>query len=224
MFIYKITNNINGKIYIGKTTTSINQRFNRHVKSSQNDSNLYIHNAIRKYGETNFTIEEIDFTDNLKDLSTKEKYWIEYYKSYDKDIGYNLTKGGEGGALVGDALERMKQHRKGQKPSQETLQKRSQALKGKLSGEKNPMYGKKPANYGKSMDDFFGIEKSTEIKNKIRENTLKGMKNSIKYNNYLTNIIETYYSNPNYCKKCGCLIEYEPGYKHKTCKKCRLEK
>lgn len=98
MFIYKITNRINNKIYIGQVyNKTIYDRFNRHIKSASHDSKSYLGRAIAKYGENNFVIEEIDKADSLEELNNKEKYWIKYYNSTDKNIGYNLTPGGDGG-------------------------------------------------------------------------------------------------------------------------------
>lgn len=55
MFIYKITNIKNNKVYIGQVyNKSVNDRFERHKHDALNNSNLYIHRAIRKYGINNF--------------------------------------------------------------------------------------------------------------------------------------------------------------------------
>lgn len=95
-FIYKITNTINGKSYIGQTIQNVKERFYQHcaTKCSKAVSNMAIHRAIKKYGKSNFTvevIEEIDFA-NLND---RERYWIKYYNSYNNR--YNSTKGGQEG-------------------------------------------------------------------------------------------------------------------------------
>lgn len=98
MFIYKITNKINNKIYIGQVyNKTIYDRFNRHIKSASSESKSYIGRAIAKYGAENFVIEEIDKANSLEELNNKEIYWIKYYNSTDKNIGYNLTPGGDGG-------------------------------------------------------------------------------------------------------------------------------
>lgn len=94
--IYKITNLISKKVYIGQSV-DINYRFNNHKSESFNPkSNAYntaIHRAIRKYGIENFSFEVIEeCTKEL--LSEREIYWIAYYNSYGD--GYNLTPGGEG--------------------------------------------------------------------------------------------------------------------------------
>lgn len=94
--IYKITNLINYKSYIGQSV-DINYRFNNHKSESFNPkSNAYntaIHRAIRKYGIESFSFEIIEEC-SPELLSEREIYWIDYYNSYGD--GYNLTKGGEG--------------------------------------------------------------------------------------------------------------------------------
>lgn len=98
MYIYKITNKINNKIYIGQTyNKTIYDRFNRHIKEANANSKSYIDRAINKYGKDNFICELIDTAKTLQELNQKEIYWIDYYNSTNKNIGYNLTPGGDGG-------------------------------------------------------------------------------------------------------------------------------
>lgn len=95
-FIYKITNKINGKSYIGQTIQNVKERFYQHcaTKCSQAILNMVIHKAINKYGKSNFTIEVIEEIDSTN-LNDRERYWIKYYNSYNN--GYNSTKGGQDG-------------------------------------------------------------------------------------------------------------------------------
>lgn len=97
MIIYKITNIINGKIYIGQTSESIKQRFYRHMGYQSLDFDTKFYRAVRKYGRENFVIEQIDSAKNQKELDEKEIYWINYYNSV--DAGYNMkaTIGKKGG-------------------------------------------------------------------------------------------------------------------------------
>lgn len=92
-YVYKITNDINQKIYIGKTEFSIAKRFKEHCRDAFKDRNekrpLYA--AMRKYGIEHFHIELIEETDNPEE---REIYWIEYYNSFKN--GYNATRGGDG--------------------------------------------------------------------------------------------------------------------------------
>ena len=95
-FIYKITNKINGKSYIGQTIQSVKERFYQHcaTKCSQAILNMVIHKAINKYGKSNFTIEVIEEVESTN-LNDRERYWIRYYDSYNN--GYNSTEGGQNG-------------------------------------------------------------------------------------------------------------------------------
>lgn len=97
-FIYKISNSINDKIYIGKTLSTIEKRFAQHqrdaLKPEENNRPLY--RAMRKYGPENFSVELIEIVP-LENLSEREKYWINYYHSYEN--GYNATLGGDGKQL-----------------------------------------------------------------------------------------------------------------------------
>lgn len=97
--IYKITNKLNGKIYIGQTLKSLEERFQKHCwKTTEKDKyhmNMAIKKAIRKYGKENFTIELIEEV-NQELLDVREIYWISFYDSYNK--GYNCTLGGQNGA------------------------------------------------------------------------------------------------------------------------------
>lgn len=97
-YIYKITCKTSNKIYIGKTESSVDKRWNEHCRAafleSHGDYNFPFHRAIRKYGVENFIVETIDQTEDSEQLKEKEKYWINFYNSYYK--GYNSTLGGDG--------------------------------------------------------------------------------------------------------------------------------
>ena len=93
MYIYKITNKINNKIYIGQTIKNINLRWQRHYTDAlSNRVNTKFAKAIRKYGKDNFIIEEIDTAQSKEELNQKEIYWIYYYNSILE--GYNSVDGG----------------------------------------------------------------------------------------------------------------------------------
>lgn len=90
MFIYKITNTINGKCYIGQTINTIEERWKRH----QNDAlsgrlNTHFANAIRKYGVDSFTLELLDIATSQEELTQKEHEWIVFFNSVRE--GYNET-------------------------------------------------------------------------------------------------------------------------------------
>lgn len=98
--IYKITNKINNKVYIGQTTRSIKKRFSRHCNEK---SCAAIHMAIKKYGKENFEITILQNCDNKKDLNKKEKYFIKYFNSKIPN-GYNICSGGS--AFIKKAIKR----------------------------------------------------------------------------------------------------------------------
>lgn len=91
--IYKITNDVNEKIYIGKTVTSLEERWAKHLSAAKN-GNTHLYRAMRKYGVEHFNISIIE--DNISDeyLNEREIYWISYYDSM--HTGYNSTIGGDG--------------------------------------------------------------------------------------------------------------------------------
>lgn len=94
--VYKITNIINNKVYIGITTQGILIRWYKHISDSKKGSSYAIHNALRFHGKENFQIETIEVVDSIEDLKLREIYWINYYDSYNRNKGYNLTLGGDG--------------------------------------------------------------------------------------------------------------------------------
>lgn len=94
-YIYQITNKLNGKIYIGKTLRTIEERWKEHCKDYNKTYNEKrpLYDAIRKYGIQNFEISLVEEVDE-KEINEKEKYWIELLGSF--KYGYNATKGGDG--------------------------------------------------------------------------------------------------------------------------------
>lgn len=92
-YIYKITNLINQKVYIGQTVKTVEKRFQQHKSNSNKEyfSQIVLYKAFNKYGINNFKCEKVEEVDNQY-LDEREKYWIEYYDSYFN--GYNSTLGG----------------------------------------------------------------------------------------------------------------------------------
>lgn len=91
-YIYQITNDVNGKIYVGKTEFSINKQFKEHCRDSQKytEEHRPLDAAMRKYGVEHFHIELLEETDNPEE---RERYWIEVKGSFKN--GYNPTMGGD---------------------------------------------------------------------------------------------------------------------------------
>jgi len=104
MLVYKITNLVNGKFYIGKTTKTINERFKQHCSAK---TTMLITKAINKYGVDNFTIEQIATANSDEELSNLEKQFINELSPQ-----YNIAEGGRGGAtrrgIPHDSLTKLK--------------------------------------------------------------------------------------------------------------------
>lgn len=133
--IYKYTNKLNGKTYVGQTINE-DQRMKDHLKAARLESNSQhhtpFHRALKKYGLENFDYEVIFRIHCPKEvakdiLNPLEEKYVKEYSAFIKDGGYNLTKGGDGV--------------KGREIPIEQRKRQSEALKGRFAGEKNPMYG-----------------------------------------------------------------------------------
>lgn len=149
MIVYKYTNTINKKSYIGITIRDLEERHKEHISHINDD--VAFHRAMKKYGVENFTLDIIDKAKSLEELKVKEKYWIEHFNTYahaEESQGYNLTLGGDG--VEGRPL------------SEESRNKiRLAALKQKrFKGENNPNYGSK-ARRGKEHN-LYGRKHSKE--------------------------------------------------------------
>ncbi len=177
---YKITNTINGKLYIGQTRQSLESRWKQHIGyatwnlSTEQNINI-LHKALKKYGIDAFTIEIIGTTTSPEEINLMEQQYIDYYQShFGTNKGYNMTLGGEGtiGYIFTEA-DRLKmslaQLGKIHGPhTKETKQKMSDTKKAK---------GHSPSVLcrQRKSETSLGIPRDQETKDKIR-NTLKGRK------------------------------------------------
>lgn len=99
-YIYKMTNKLNNKVYIGQTQTTVQERVRKHFSKAKHEPHLTgVDAAIRKYGEDNFLVETICECQN-SELDELEKFYIAKYNSYNSPVGYNLTPGGQDGACM----------------------------------------------------------------------------------------------------------------------------
>ena len=148
-YIYKITNEINGKIYIGKHSTD-------DLNDGYMGSGVVLKQAIKKYGVENFTKEILEFCDKEVELNDLEKHYIDKYKSTDKSIGYNLTPGGDGNPGF---------FNKGKHHSEETKKKIGESVK----GDKNGFFGKHHSEETKNKisESKKGIKLSDETIKKL---------------------------------------------------------
>lgn len=139
--IYKITNKVNGKVYIGQTIQNFKRRYRNGIIDTHNE---YLKKSIEKYGVENFEIiEKYDIAFSKQELDIKEIMYIKLYNSTNPKYGYNFREGGSNGIF-----------------NDETRKKMSEANKGK----NNPMYGK----YGENNPNY-GRHHSEETRKKISE-------------------------------------------------------
>ena len=97
LFIYKTTNLINRKIYVGQhSTDKLEDGYIGCGIYGQSDAteNILFHRAVRKYSYKNFRREIIEFCESEDELSNREIFWIRELKSQDSTIGYNISRGG----------------------------------------------------------------------------------------------------------------------------------
>ena len=159
--IYKITNKLNNKVYIG-STVNLKNREQRHFKNLKDGTHhsKKLQNAYFKYVENFFLFEAIESYDKIENdlLIEREQYWINFYDSYKK--GYNSRPKAE--------------NNYGHKHSEET----KKILSEKNAGKNNAMYGVKRTEeqkskqrdlfINKSYEERYGYEKAKKIKEKKR--------------------------------------------------------
>ncbi len=143
MIIYKTTNLIDGKFYVGKDTKN-NPKYL--------GSGLFLNRAIKKYGREHFEKIILEECQSIEELNNRERYWIETLKA--RELGYNIAEGGDGGKT------RPEPWNKGLKEAPETTAKRAALLTGKKQSEETK------AKRSKSLT---GIKRSDETKVKLSE-------------------------------------------------------
>lgn len=181
--IYKVTNQINGKVYIGQTSVTLTKRKAAHVNKTKSNSSTFFHNAIRKNGIESFTWEVVHSCYSKEEANEKE---CEFIKTLGCKFpaGYNLTDGGEGtigyrpteekNALM-SRLHKGNKHALGCKHSAEANALKSERQKGK----KGPV-GRKHTEESKAKMSkiLLGNKRMTGYKmpEEIKEKISKGMK------------------------------------------------
>ena len=160
MFIYKIENLINNKIYIGQTVKTIEHRYKGHLKNADNNKEHPLYDSMNKHGINSFKLSEIEQCTSIEELNLKETYWINYFKSQNRQKGYNLNTGGKNGFHCKETRLKIGKANKGKKRTEETKLKLSLAHKGaKLSEEHKRKIGK----------TLIGRKHSEEAKKKMRK-------------------------------------------------------
>lgn len=173
-YIYKIMNTINNKIYIGKTTRTLQERFAEHIKNAESHENRYLYNAMNYYGYDAFIIEEIIEADD-EALNELESYYISLFRSNNNKFGYNMTSGGDGVPKLSSEVEAIRAAKistalKGRHQPPELVEQRAKKLRGKKRSIEVRLRmseahkGKTPWNKG--------ISPTEETKQKLREANL----------------------------------------------------
>lgn len=184
--IYKITNKINGKVYIGQTVNRVKRRWQAHC-SNRKENKSPLHLAIKKYDKENFAFEVIDVAETRESLNHKEHFWIGKLNTC-SPCGYNLERGGNNNKIVSaDTREKISRslklaferdpelkirctrHSIGRKFTEEEKQRQSLAIK--QSHEKDPTLAERKIAHQR------GKSRSDAVKNKISEK-LKGINHS----------------------------------------------
>ena len=183
MIVYKTTNLINGKIYVGQD-------------ESNNDdyigSGKIIKQAIKKYGIENFKKEVLEHCKTKKQLCNQEKYWIKKLDARNHEIGYNIQPGGEGGYLYKEGhvrkemspearnnLRKSKLGKKRKPFSEEWKKNMGEASKGRpkskewLYYQNRDRHGENHFMYRKTYEEYYGEEKAKQIKDKQSESHKK---------------------------------------------------
>lgn len=96
--IYKLTNRINNKVYIGQSVHPEKRLWEHENRAKNNTDNYPIHMAINKYGIENFNFEIIEWT---SDYDNRESYYIKEYNSIAPN-GYNVLEGGHSPIMIGE--------------------------------------------------------------------------------------------------------------------------
>lgn len=188
MYIYKTTNLLNGKIYIGKRV---------YRKKDDNwylGSGIYLKRAINKYGKENFKKEILEWCKDKTHLCEREIYWINHFNSTDLKIGYNLSLGGEGGNVGKEAYIKIENKLRGKKKPKEFGEKVSKALKGKPKSKEHNE---------KVRQALLGVRRPQQVVDKmsksIKEKYINGWKSPVEievhqYNKITGMYIQSYKS------------------------------
>ena len=167
MLIYRASNKIDGKVYVGKWQGSrVEDRWRMHLKAVERGSPYHFHRAIRLYGPENFSLEVIAKTKDTAELVQLEMDQIKLHKSYTPEFGYNMTMGGDTPI-----------------PTLEILKKMSDIGKQRYAaGDLTEIFklGHTEESHKKISNTLRGIEHSSES-NQSRSRTLCGKKKSLEH-------------------------------------------
>ena len=170
--IYKTTNLINGKIYIGQDSRN---------NSNYLGSGTVLKLRIELYGRENFSKEILEECSSREQLNERERYWIQFYNSMDINIGYNYTAGGEGfkGKHSDITKQKMKDSHTGKKLSDDHKKKISDSMIGRNHSSETKQ---KIGNANKGNHSNAGVLRSEDWKARISESNKGKNKGKIPWN------------------------------------------
>lgn len=157
MILYKITNSINGKVYVGQTVRTLEERIAEHKRKSH----TIIGKAIKKYGAENFTIELLKEASSIEELNDLEISWISQCNSLIPN-GYNQCFGGD--------------NTKGFHHRESSKQKMSESKKTAFLGETNPFFGKTHSDEQKAK---WSRERKGRDMSKVTEASLESIRRKV---------------------------------------------
>ena len=163
MLIYKITNDVNDKLYIGQTTKTLEERIRNHRNSFVSGADTRIYRAMRKHGWEKFHFEVIATAQDKSTLDELEKYFIKKYDSVNN--GYNMSFGGDSNPMFSDEV-----------AEKHSSIMRSEAVRKKISESMKRSYAKRGGpseehrkHLSKSKHDLYASEKGEEVRKKFRK-------------------------------------------------------
>lgn len=163
--VYKITNLVDGKVYVGSSSTDLTDRITTHKRelNKKEHANRYLQRAWDKYGEQSFSFEVVLLCKPEICLKEEQKY-MDLYRSYDYNFGYNLcpTAGSSKGVkLSEETCKKISESKKGvfvgRKVSEETRKKMSEAMKGNKNGLGH-RFSRTPESKMKLVKDITGLK------------------------------------------------------------------
>lgn len=141
VYLYKVTNVVNNKSYIGQTVQPVNRRWSSHVQCARSGKDLYFYHAIRKYGADRFTVETIDVATDKPQADELERKYIIQFNTVHRDHGYNMTYGGHGSPHLPEVKAKIGDRSREWWANPENKERASASRRGLLSGSRNPRYG-----------------------------------------------------------------------------------
>lgn len=165
--IYAILNIINGKMYVGSGINLKNRWKNHLIELRLNrHHSTYLQSAWNKYSINNFIFTVLEYVEDETKLIIKEQYWIDFYKSYDREFGYNVCQfagNNLGRKASPETLGKLSLLRLGRPRLEDTKRKISETMKGRQFSVKT-LEKMSEAQKGKKKSDKFKKNMSERLK------------------------------------------------------------